>query len=234
MPKITLKFNENVVGEYNLGKDSSLDIGRRNTNNIVIENLAVSGHHAKIDSVGNGYLFTDLKSKNGSFVNEQLVLSHYLSHGDVINIGKHSLAFEYIEGEERPETGDIDKTMVMDTEKHRAMMTGMTSGQEDYAEDDGMLGVLSFISGGGEDIILNKKITKIGKDPSFDIVVSGFLLGKYAAMISKRDAGYYISHVEGIIKPKVNNVPVKGEPVKLEEFDTIQIGSVRMKFVHKK
>jgi len=53
-------------------------------------------------------------------------------------------------------------------------------------------------------------------------------------MISKRDAGYYISHVEGIIKPKVNNVPVKGEPVKLEEFDTIQIGTVRMKFVHKK
>ena len=61
----------------------------------MIENLAVSGHHAKIDSVGDGFVLIDLQSKNGSFVNEQMINSHWLKDGDVINIGKHSLIFHY-------------------------------------------------------------------------------------------------------------------------------------------
>ena len=72
MPLLTLKFKDNVIQEFPLQKETSITIGRRNDNDIVIENLAVSGNHAKIDSAGEGFVLTDLQSKNGCFVNERL------------------------------------------------------------------------------------------------------------------------------------------------------------------
>ncbi|MBS1239038.1 MAG: domain containing protein [Deltaproteobacteria bacterium] len=83
MPNITLKFKDSVLSRHFIGRGQSLTIGRRKDNDIVIENLAVSGHHAKIDSVGEGFVLVDLQSKNGSFVNEQLVSSHWLKDGDL-------------------------------------------------------------------------------------------------------------------------------------------------------
>ena len=47
MPKITLKFKEAVLKEYTVDKDT-LTVGRAEDNDILIENLAVSGHHAKL------------------------------------------------------------------------------------------------------------------------------------------------------------------------------------------
>ena len=73
MPILTLYFKENNLGDYLLEKGQSLTIGRKETNDISIENLAVSGRHAKIDSEGDGFKLTDLQSKNGSFVNDEPV-----------------------------------------------------------------------------------------------------------------------------------------------------------------
>jgi pSer/pThr/pTyr-binding forkhead associated (FHA) protein len=94
MPHITLKFRDNILGRYLIAKGKSLTIGRRKENDIVIDNLAVSGHHAKIDSVGDAFVLVDLQSKNGSFVNERLVSSHWLKKGDIVSIGKHSHFFD--------------------------------------------------------------------------------------------------------------------------------------------
>lgn len=129
MPILTLKFKNNTIADYRLLKGKSLTIGRRSSNDVVIENLAVSGHHAKIDSVGDGFVLTDLQSKNGCFVNEQLVTSHWLKHGDVVNIGKHTLSFAYQQGETRPpeSSGKMDQTMVMDTSLHREMLAKSVS-----------------------------------------------------------------------------------------------------------
>ncbi|MGD9351074.1 MAG: FHA domain-containing protein, partial [Desulfobacterales bacterium] len=60
MPKITLKFKDNVLADYHLPPGCSLKIGRRKDNDIVIDNLAVSSHHGKIDSAGDGFVYIDL------------------------------------------------------------------------------------------------------------------------------------------------------------------------------
>ena len=230
MPTLTLKFKENKIADYPLEKGKSITIGRRNNNDIVIENLAVSGHHAKIDSIGDGFVLTDLQSKNGCFVNERLVTSHWLKNGDTINIGKHTLFFAYQEGETAPEDepGRLDQTMVMDTPGYRNMV-------EKSAETDefkGPVGVLSYLAGGEGEISLTKKLTKIGKDSSSDVVVSGFGVGQTAATISMRPNGYYLSHVSGLSKVKVNGSAVK-EPVVLKEFDVVELGSLKMQFFTK-
>lgn len=236
MPTLVLKFKEKSVGKYQLKKGEVLSIGRGENNDVVIENLAVSGHHAKIDPVDDGFLLTDLKSKNGSFVNKQLVSSHWLKHGDVIDIGKHTLVFAYEEGEPRPDDTPavgMDQTMVMDTEKYREMMAKSPAKMETQKpEKEEPIGVLSFLAGGEGEVKLSKKLFRIGKKPSSDIVVGGLMVGQTAATISKRPNGYYLSYVEGISKPKVNGETVR-KSVMLKEFDVIAIGSVKMQFVYK-
>ena len=51
MPILTLKFKDTAIGDYQLQKGLSLTIGRRKNNDVVIDNLAVSGHHAQFFSV---------------------------------------------------------------------------------------------------------------------------------------------------------------------------------------
>lgn len=231
MPILTLKFKENVLGEYRLEKGKSLTIGRKEGNDVAIENLAVSGHHAKIDAVGDGYLLTDLKSKNGSFVNKQLISSHWLQHGDIIIIGKHTLLFSYADDEARPAqdlSGSMDQTMVMDTDKYREMLSKSGPGTGGSKKKEAT-GVLSYLSGGEGEIELTKKLTKIGKNQSSDIVVGGLMMGHTAATISKRPNGYSLAYVEGMTKPKVNGETVK-DSVMLKEFDNIEIGSLKMQF----
>ncbi len=236
MPTLTLAFKENTVAQYSLEKGKGLTIGRVEGNDIVIENLAVSGHHAKVDSVGEGFLLTDLQSKNGSFVNKEPVASHWLKHGDSILIGKHTLLFAYDEGEEVPEEepgGGMDQTMVMDTDKYRQMVNkAKKAGDSDTTQllEKESVGVLSFLKGGEGEVPLTKKLIKIGKNPSSDIVVQGLTVGQTAATISKRPKGYSLSYVSGMAKPKVNGKVVK-ESVMLNEFDTIDIGSVSMQLI---
>lgn len=234
MPILTLKFKDSNIGEYHVKEGQSLTIGRSDKNNIVIENLAVSGRHAKIDALEDGYLLTDLKSKNGSFVNEKQVTSHWLENNDVITIGKHTLVFAYKEGEKQFESaasGMMDKTMVMDTAAHRDLLAKSVPDMAAMEKKE-PIGILSFLSGGEGEIELTKKLTKIGKDSSSDIKVGGMMVGKTAATISKRPQGYHLSYVEGMSKPKVNNEAVK-ESVLLKEFDIIEIGSVKMEFILK-
>jgi pSer/pThr/pTyr-binding forkhead associated (FHA) protein len=234
MPTLTLKFKDKPIGEYQLQKGLSLTIGRRKNNGVVIDNLAVSGHHAKIDSVGDEFVLIDLQSKNGSFVNEQIINSHWLKHGDVINIGKHSLVFKYAEDEPMPDDGldKIEQTMVMDTSQYRTMME---KSKPDVPRplirepDGGITGELVFISGGSGDIKLTQSITRIGKHPESDVIIKGLWVGKTAVTISKRPDGFYLSYVGGMAKPRVNDKPVP-RAIILNDLDVIEIGSTKLQF----
>ena len=236
MPTITLKFKENTIAEFPINKGGTLSVGRLNDNQIVVENLAVSGHHCKIDSVGEGYLLTDLQSKNGTFVNQQRVASHWLKNGDVVTVGKHTLVFvhEGVGAAPKPTMGDMEKTMVMDTAMHREMLAKSAKPEvagaagSHPAEDEGAA-VLTYLSGGDGEVTVTRKLIKVGKADNNDIVVKGFLVGATAATIAKRPAGYYLSYVGGMSKPKVNGVPVK-ESVQLKDYDKIEVGSVTLQF----
>ena len=247
MPKITLRFKRNVLADYHLPPGCSLKIGRRKDNDIVVDNLAVSSHHGKIDSAGDGFVYIDLKSKNGSFINQQLVTSHWLQEGDVINIGKHSLTFEYFESEMRPEEKEqsqIEKTMVMDTNEYRSMVnqndTQLTTETEskpapvNNSKKKPVRGYLTYLAGGEGTLALKQKVTKIGKDPASDIVVKNWSIGKTAATISRTRDGYFFSYVGGFSKPRVNDKKTSKKPVNLKEMDIIQIGPLKMQFIGKK
>ncbi|MDJ0819043.1 MAG: FHA domain-containing protein, partial [Desulfobacterales bacterium] len=91
MPALELRLKNRLLEKFQLRQGASLTIGRREDNTIVIEDPAVSSHHAKVEALGGRFVLIDLQSKNGSFVNEQLINSHWLKDGDIITIGDHTL-----------------------------------------------------------------------------------------------------------------------------------------------
>jgi pSer/pThr/pTyr-binding forkhead associated (FHA) protein len=236
MAKLILTFNKQVIKEYSFDRDG-ITIGRNADNAIIIDNLAVSGFHARIDKVGSGYVLTDLQSTNGTFVNEEKVVSHRLAHGDNIIIGKHVILFLSSDSD-GVELGNLetrlplDKTVVLDTVKQRALLSKQKLiAQVPRAPEK--MGVLSFIDGSGlGDLNLTKKLTKLGKANTSEIKLSGLLMAPTAATISRRPSGYVISFTGGMSKLKVNGRVIKGS-VPLNDFDTIELGSYKFQFYQK-
>jgi pSer/pThr/pTyr-binding forkhead associated (FHA) protein len=231
MARVILMFNKQVVKEYPLMKDS-VTIGRNEENTIHINNLAVSGYHARIDAAGNDYILTDLQSTNGTFVNDKRIVSHKLSHGDNVIVGKHVILFigtgqEAGDGKPAAPKADMDKTMMLDTAKQKELLAKQKETTQ-LSELTTKIGVLSFIEGAdlGE-VELKKKLTKIGKADTSEIRLTGLFMPATVATISRRPSGYVITSMGG--KFKVNGEVIK-ESVALKDFDTIEIGKVKFQF----
>ena len=262
MPNLTLKLKNEKIGDFPLQKGVSLTIGRRKKNNVIIQDMSVSGHHAKIDSVGDGFVLIDLQSKNGSFVNEQLINSHWLKNGDTINIGEHSLVFNYSERESVPaeNTDELERTIVLDTNQYRSRMrksnptrsinnvAGFWDKRRNHSRKKNkqpsipmgptnvkkdLKGTLNFLAGGSGQINLTRKYMTIGKHPTSDIVVKGLFMGQTAVTISKMPDGFHLSYVGGLTKPRVNDKVVK-QSITLQNEDIIAIGSIKLQFINGK
>jgi pSer/pThr/pTyr-binding forkhead associated (FHA) protein len=234
MARMILTFNKQVIKEYPLLKDS-ITIGRKEDNTVCIDNLAVSGYHARIDKAGSAFILTDLQSTNGTFVNEKKIVTHKLSHGDRVVIGKHVLIFVSSEkGQEKAgETKrDMNKTMMLDTAMQRELLSKQ-KGAAPAAKTRESIGVISFIDGSDlGDIELTKKLMRIGKAGTSEIKLSGIMMGSTAATISRRPAGYTITFTGGMTKLKVNGEVVK-DSVQLKDFDTIELGRYKFQFYQK-
>ena len=92
MARLILEFNQEVLKDYPV-RSRSITIGRQEDNTIVLDNPRVSSYHARIDKTGSDYILTDLQSTNGTFLNNENVVSQKLLHGDRIRIGEHILLF---------------------------------------------------------------------------------------------------------------------------------------------
>ena len=233
MARLILMFNKQVVKEYPLMKES-VTIGRNEDNTITVDNLAVSGYHARIDVAGSDFILTDLQSTNGTFVNDKKVVSHKLGHGDNVIVGKHVILFvgtgKEADTKSDEQKVDMDKTMMLDTAKQKELLAKQ-KGAVQAAKAAQKIGVVSFIEGANlGEIKLTKKLTKIGKADTSEIKLPGMFMPATAATISRRPSGYVITSMGG--KLKVNGEVVK-ENIALKDFDTIEIGKVKFQFYQK-
>ena len=229
MPSLKLQLADKSYQSFHIDKGVSVTIGRLPDNDIVLENRAVSGRHAEIEGTEQGFYITDFHSKNGTFVNHQLVISHKLKHGDIITISKHEMRFLYDDNENRfdeEDTESIHETLVMDTSDHRSKLAQGVSDIASREPEKKMLGALSFFSGGHGDIPVVKEITTVGKSSSCDVVVKGLFVGNTAFIIEKSDENHTLKYIEGVAKPKVNYKKVPDE-ILLNEFDVIEIGPAK-------
>ena len=243
MARLIFKFKDRILHVYPLPLNQPLTIGRRAANDIVIDNLSVSGAHARVQYDGRDATVVDLQSKNGTFVNGERVLETALQHEDAVTIGKHTLVVDLkeditldgqrdtgVEPVETPASFSDSQTMLLDTPVAR-QMRGEESPpppppEPKHPEND----LLSVLSGDGRSMAITQKPITIGKNNDADFVVGGLwglLLGSPAATIKKQAGDVFLRSSGGLIKPKRNGAGVKGT-VKLNHEDIVEVGPVKL------
>lgn len=75
-------------------KGETVAIGRDSTNTIRLMDHEVSRRHAEVRLVGDVYRLVDLRSANGSYLNDEPVSDATLRSGDQIRLGQSILAFQ--------------------------------------------------------------------------------------------------------------------------------------------
>ncbi len=87
--------------------EPEISIGREPSNQIALNDLEVSRRHARLIQQAGSYVFQDLGSTNGSFVNgKRLMGPHLLRSGEAITLGQNvNLIYEIVQP-------DIDATVV--------------------------------------------------------------------------------------------------------------------------
>jgi len=70
-----------------------INIGRHSQNDLVLDDLHVSRHHAQLRAINKHYVVFDVGSTGGIFLNERQVSQATLQTGDVIRIGMVNLIY---------------------------------------------------------------------------------------------------------------------------------------------
>lgn len=234
MAKVLLKFKESVLKEIPIER-SEVTIGRNPNNDIPIENLAVSGFHAKIVKYPDGFYIEDQNSLNGTFLNERKVSKSILKANDKITIGKHVLVFtpsasdESIPIAESKAGPAMEATMVLQTKEHKAMLA--KSDKPAAAEP---LGVFAVIEGSAEkpEYELTGRLTTIGKAETSTIKLKGLFAPKVAALVNRTKDGYIISPPGAGAKVKINGNQVEGRYT-LKDGDIIELSGLKLQFYSK-
>jgi hypothetical protein len=95
---------EGMRSGFPLNKSNTV-IGRDVRCDAMINHHSISRRHAEVVRLSEGYLFRDLGSKNGSFVNGQRVQEYLLQDGDVVAVGDVQLNFE---APRRPQVAELE------------------------------------------------------------------------------------------------------------------------------
>ncbi|MBC7376756.1 MAG: FHA domain-containing protein [Burkholderiaceae bacterium] len=220
MPKMIVSIDGVVIKEVQLTKDRTT-LGRRPYNDIVIDNLAVSGEHSVLQMTGNEVYLEDLNSTNGTYINGKAVKKQLLQNNDTVEIGKYKIKFM---NEAAGPT--FEKTMVI-----KAGAAGLAppapttvpgvpapAMEPSAAGSNAAIKVLSGAAAGRE-VPLVKVVTTIGKP------------GVAVAAITRRPHGFVVAHVEGANKPTLNGAPIGAEPVILKNGDLLELAGTQMQFV---
>ncbi len=215
MPKVIVSIDEVVIKEVQLTKDKTT-LGRRPYNDIVIDNLAVSGEHASLQMSGNEVFLEDLNSTNGTYLNGKAIKKQQLQNGDAIEIGKYKIKFV---GDEAAD--NFDKTQIVRAKPAAPPVQPPRAAGADAFGHGPIHASIKVLSGAaaGREVQLTKVVTTIGKP------------GVAVAAITRRHQGFVVHHVEGAGNPTLNGLPIKADPVALKNGDLIELAGTQMQFV---
>ncbi len=235
MPKLVLKFGGTVLKDVQL-KKSVVTIGRKMGNDVVIDNLAVSGHHARVVQEGGTFFVEDTGSTNGTFLNDVQVEKRRLQHGDQIRVGKHVLVFEEAAGPGVSPTPaaparDPDKTVLATPEMRRELHGVRTVAGGEAPLPGGKVGVVLVVSGQTDknEYKLTDRVSVVGSQDTAAVKLTGWFAPKVAALISRTDTGYALSTSEDGKKVLINGAPIQGRG-DLKDGDLIEVVGVKMYF----
>jgi pSer/pThr/pTyr-binding forkhead associated (FHA) protein len=255
MAKLQFSLEGSALGEYELDKER-ITIGRRAGNDIHIDNLAVSGDHAVITTIGGDSFLEDMNSTNGTLVNGKSVKKHVLHHQDVIEFGKYQLLYINVAQSKIPANhGGFQNTVVMRPAKLSVVAAEATDKAEDKTEAKVYQQEAPQTNEAASEAVTKTAVSqpiapaatvdnapKVGRlkmlngaNTGREITLSKALttLGKagtQVSVITKRPHGYFITHVEGENLPFINGQKIGLQAHALIDHDVIDMAGLKMEF----
>lgn len=207
MARLIITHQGTVIKEYDLSKEK-VTVGRKPSNDIILDDPTVSGVHAAFLHMQHTYV-EDMNSTNGIKLNDKKINKRQLNHGDIVKIGQHE--FKFIDDAVQ----DFEKTVII-----------APPVQSTTAIKKPLKAKVVIAKGAkeGESIALNKPYTKLGS-------------ASQVAVIARRGASYYLMPMTGGAQgdsPKLNGQQIGAESMVLKNGDIIEVASTELKFTIEK
>ena len=217
MAKLIVTLDDKLINVVSIDKNR-MTLGRRPYNDIMVDNLAVSGEHAAIQAIGAEFYVEDLNSTNGTYINGKKIKRQILQNGDQIELGKYVLKYinEPIEAKDNTQTNGQN----IDADEPNTDVDDALNQFEKTRFAEVYIAV-KVVSGPaiGKEIPLVKVVTTIGKP------------GEAVIAITKRPKNYVVAHVEGAVQPTLNGVPFGIDAVPLKNGDLFELAGTAMEFI---
>lgn len=227
MAKLIVSQNGGIIDNRFLSGDS-FTIGSRGDSDLCLAVPGVSRSHACITSVGNDDILDDLGSTNGTWVNGQRISRRILQNDDVIEISDIQIRYRNHKAIDGP---GFDRTMIIQASAlvgdGPAEPVGAyalaTAKKEHRFRGGARMGLVRVFNGQGpsREVALTRVLHTFG------------IPGKQVAVINARPHGYFITHVEGKKRARVNGKPIGLEPRPLSPNDEIEVGDEKLLFLLK-
>lgn len=208
MAKFTVLFKEKPI-QSTIFDTRVIHIGSDDTNDLVIDSLAIAPAHAVV-SINDGHAV--IKQLNDSFpliVNNEASKECALNNDDEIAIGKHKVIYHTTE------------TVITPPRPETLASKDLNSLNEEIETELNTPGAYLQVMEGkyiGRVIPLSNSMTRIGHN------------GSGVVGIAKRTEGYYISPLENSDSITLNSNPLQEQTIKLNEDDQILIDNTSMQF----
>ncbi len=211
MAKFTVYFKDKAIhsGVFDSGV---VHIGRDESNDLVVDSLAVAPAHAVVVIKAGECLIKQMNEKFPLLVNEQATKEWNLQNNDIINIGKHYIVYNTTD--DFPEKVLVSSPVDSLDSDVQALNNKL---DEAIKTTDANLQVMNGAHI-GRILRLKKSMTRLGHESAGVIV------------ISRRKEGYFLSALQGHDGLAINNEPLGDRTVQLNNNDVIVVDSTEMQF----
>ena len=185
-------------------------LGRKRHNDIVFDNMVVSGDHCVFELQGDDDVFVeDLGSTNGTYLNGHMIRSREPLHdGDFVVVGNFRVEYLAADPAKLRLVSDDTRTMSLDSIGFPG-----TGGVR--------LACLKILSGSsaGLEVPVVKAVTTFGQ-PGVSVI-----------SISHRRDGYYVTAMEGKTTARLNGKELGKDAQMLDDNDVLNLAGTEMQFM---
>ncbi len=199
VPRLLISVPGQPVQEVPLTRPL-ITIGRYPDNDVVLPLDYVSGHHGRLEQRGTAWIYTDLNSTNGTFVNGKKVQSATLRDGDILRIGD-------------PQGNSVGLTF-------RALGPAPSAAALPIPAPGGTIRMGTTALGARTSLL-------IGRNPQADIPLQAPTVSWQHARLDRTPQGYCITDLNSTNGTFVNGRRITG-PTPIRPGDVVQIGPFRL------
>jgi len=252
--KLVLSAANRVLREVLIDR-KRLTIGRRPYNDLLLDDLTVSGEHAIVHTVTGESVIHDLKSRNGTLINGAPVMQQQLADGDCVDIGIYRLVYkvERVEAGRTPPgfrpsfippnqslvptnlAGARTSAWVPSSAGHPRLPGSARPGPGMAGKSANPANPAIAASGMAEDVRPALLRFLGGHDAGRQMMLERPIVSirngnGQVAVIARRASGYFLTHVEGLAYPLVNGESIGLGAHVLRDNDLIELAGTIIQF----